>query len=130
MRRRGLAAGERDGGAAPGAGGRAWRFEREDARRRRGAGAAAGDGALLAPLTARIVAVHVEEGASVAAGQALVVLEAMKMEHTLVAPFAGVVAELPARPGGQRAPGRCWRACRQRRQRQPGSRAAPRWRPA
>ncbi|AOZ09800.1 acetyl/propionyl/methylcrotonyl-CoA carboxylase subunit alpha [Cupriavidus malaysiensis] len=84
-----------------GAGGRAWRFEREDARRRRGAGAAAGDGALLAPLTARIVAVHVEEGASVAAGQALVVLEAMKMEHTLVAPFAGVVAELPARAGGQ-----------------------------
>lgn len=39
------------------------------------------------------------------AGQSLVVLEAMKMEHTLVAPFAGVVSELSARAGGQASAG-------------------------
>jgi 3-methylcrotonyl-CoA carboxylase alpha subunit len=33
-------------------------------------------------------------------GQELLTLEAMKMEHTLVAPFDGVVAELHAVPGG------------------------------
>jgi len=83
------------------AAGRAWRFQRQDARRKRGAGESGAGGALVAPLTARIVTVHVEAGASVEAGQPLVVLEAMKMEHTLTAPFAGVVVDLPARAGGQ-----------------------------
>ncbi|CAG2157189.1 Acetyl-/propionyl-coenzyme A carboxylase alpha chain [Cupriavidus yeoncheonensis] len=83
--------------------GRAWKFQRHDPRRRRDAGAA--DGLLQAPLTARIVAVHVAEGERVAAGQPLVVLEAMKMEHIIAAPFAGVVAELAARTGGQASAG-------------------------
>ncbi|WP_427306020.1 acetyl/propionyl/methylcrotonyl-CoA carboxylase subunit alpha [Cupriavidus sp. H39] len=83
--------------------GHAWQFELHDPRRRRDAGDA--DGALQAPLTARIVAVNVTEGERVEAGQALVVLEAMKMEHTIVAPFAGVVVELPARAGGQASAG-------------------------
>ncbi len=60
---------------------------------------------LQAPLTARIVAVHVAEGDRVQAGQPLVVLEAMKMEHIIAAPFAGVVAELSARAGGQASAG-------------------------
>jgi len=83
--------------------GRAWQFPLHDPRRRRDAGDA--DGVLQAPLTARIVAVHVAEGERVEAGQPLVVLEAMKMEHTIAAPFAGVVAELPARAGGQASAG-------------------------
>ncbi|MCO4889389.1 acetyl-CoA carboxylase biotin carboxylase subunit [Cupriavidus sp. WGtm5] len=83
--------------------GRAWQFPLHDPRRRRDAGEA--DGVLQAPLTARIVAVHVAEGERVEAGQPLVVLEAMKMEHTIAAPFAGVVAELAARAGGQASAG-------------------------
>ncbi|SPD64686.1 Acetyl-/propionyl-coenzyme A carboxylase alpha chain [Cupriavidus taiwanensis] len=83
--------------------GRAWQFPLHDPRRRRDAGEA--DGVLQAPLTARIVAVHVGEGERVEAGQPLVVLEAMKMEHTIAAPFAGVVAELAARAGGQASAG-------------------------
>ena len=43
----------------------------------------------------------VAAGESVAKGQKLVTLEAMKMEHTLTAPFDGVVAELSAEEGGQ-----------------------------
>ncbi|KWR85127.1 acetyl/propionyl/methylcrotonyl-CoA carboxylase subunit alpha [Cupriavidus sp. IDO] len=83
--------------------GRAWQFALHDPRRRRDAGDA--DGVLQAPLTARIVAVNVTEGERVEAGQPLVVLEAMKMEHTIAAPFAGVVAQLPARAGGQASAG-------------------------
>ncbi len=61
----------------------------------------AADGAILAPMPGRIIAVDVAEGQEVAMGQKLVTLEAMKMEHALVAPFAGTVAGLSARSGGQ-----------------------------
>ncbi|WP_313534934.1 acetyl/propionyl/methylcrotonyl-CoA carboxylase subunit alpha [Sphingomonas sp.] len=64
-------------------------------------GAAAGDGALLAPMPGRITAVDVAPGAQVTKGQRLVTLEAMKMEHALTAPFDGTVAELPVSAGGQ-----------------------------
>ena len=64
------------------------------------AGAAA-DGAILAPMPGRIIAVEVAAGEQVAKGQKLVTLEAMKMEHTLTAPFDGTVAELNAAAGGQ-----------------------------
>jgi 3-methylcrotonyl-CoA carboxylase alpha subunit len=66
-----------------------------------GTGAAAADGSILAPMPGRIVSVEVTEGASVTAGQKLLVLEAMKMEQALVAPFDGVVAELKAGSGAQ-----------------------------
>jgi propionyl-CoA carboxylase alpha chain/3-methylcrotonyl-CoA carboxylase alpha subunit len=49
----------------------------------------------------RIVAVPVEAGQAIAKGRPVVVLEAMKMEHALTAPFDGVVAELPVRLGDQ-----------------------------
>ena len=64
-------------------------------------GGAASDGAILAPMPGRIIAVAVAKGERVAKGQKLVTLEAMKMEHSLVAPFDGVVAELAASEGGQ-----------------------------
>ncbi len=82
---------------------RAWAFERTDPRKRRQAADASG--AITAPLTGRIVAVAVQAGDRVAAGQRLVVLEAMKMEHTLAAPIAGTVAECHAQVGGQAAKG-------------------------
>ncbi|WP_156679460.1 acetyl/propionyl/methylcrotonyl-CoA carboxylase subunit alpha [Sphingomonas profundi] len=68
-------------------------------------GAAASDGAIVAPMPGRIVTVLVADGATVAKGERLVVLEAMKMEQALVAPFNGIVAELKAREGGQVAEG-------------------------
>jgi 3-methylcrotonyl-CoA carboxylase alpha subunit len=71
------------------------------ARTEGGATGAAGDGAIIAPMPGRIIAVEVAAGASVTKGQKLVTLEAMKMEHTLTAPFDGVVAELNAEAGAQ-----------------------------
>ena len=62
---------------------------------------AAGSGAVLAPLTARVLQVMVSAGQAVQAGERLLVLEAMKMEHTLTAPITGVVRELLAQAGGQ-----------------------------
>ena len=78
--------------------GQAFGFETET----RGSGAAsAADGAILAPMPGKVIAVDVSEGDSVKAGQRLMVLEAMKMEHALTAPFDGTVSELSASEGGQ-----------------------------
>ncbi|MFM5931455.1 MAG: biotin carboxylase N-terminal domain-containing protein, partial [Novosphingobium sp.] len=54
------------------------------------------DGDILSPMPGKIIAVEVTEGQSVTKGQKLLTLEAMKMEHTLTAPFDGTVAELKA----------------------------------
>jgi 3-methylcrotonyl-CoA carboxylase alpha subunit len=66
-----------------------------------GAGAVASDGAVIAPMPGRIVSVDVAAGDAVSAGQKLLVLEAMKMEQALAAPFDGVVADLKAVAGAQ-----------------------------
>jgi len=63
--------------------------------------ASAHDGGIIAPMPGRVIAVHVAEGDAVEAGQRLLVLEAMKMEHALTAPFAGRVAELAVSVGAQ-----------------------------
>ena len=52
-------------------------------------------------MNGRLVAVAVEEGDRVEAGKRLAVVEAMKMEHALVAPHAGVVRDLTANVGDQ-----------------------------
>ncbi|MBX7493888.1 acetyl/propionyl/methylcrotonyl-CoA carboxylase subunit alpha [Qipengyuania sp. 1NDW9] len=78
--------------------GQSFVFERQS----RGTGAgAAGDGAILAPMPGKVIAVDVTEGDTVTAGQRLMVLEAMKMEHALTAPFDGTVTELSASQGAQ-----------------------------
>jgi propionyl-CoA carboxylase alpha chain len=64
-------------------------------------GGRAAPGSLLAPMPGTVVRVETEQGATVVAGQRLVVLEAMKMEHQVAAPAAGVVAELNVRGGQQ-----------------------------
>jgi 3-methylcrotonyl-CoA carboxylase alpha subunit len=61
----------------------------------------AGDGSILSPMPGRVIALDVAAGDRVTKGQKLLTLEAMKMEHGLVAPFDGVVAELNATLGGQ-----------------------------
>jgi 3-methylcrotonyl-CoA carboxylase alpha subunit len=59
------------------------------------------DGDILSPMPGKIIAVEVSAGQAVTKGQKLLTLEAMKMEHSLVAPFDGTVAELSAVAGAQ-----------------------------
>jgi 3-methylcrotonyl-CoA carboxylase alpha subunit len=84
--------------------GEAWSFAPPNADRASGADCAA-DGAILSPMPGRIVVVEVVEGDRVVKGQRLVVLEAMKMEHALMAPFDGVVEALAVIAGAQVAEG-------------------------
>ncbi|MXP11198.1 acetyl/propionyl/methylcrotonyl-CoA carboxylase subunit alpha [Pseudoblastomonas halimionae] len=72
-----------------------------DTETRDSGAATAGDGAILAPMPGKVIAVDVAEGDAVTAGQRLMVLEAMKMEHALTAPFDGTVTDLAAATGGQ-----------------------------
>jgi propionyl-CoA carboxylase alpha chain/3-methylcrotonyl-CoA carboxylase alpha subunit len=65
------------------------------------AGGAASDGSLRAPMPGKIVATPAKPGDTVAKGQPVVVLEAMKMEHALVAPFDGVISEVGVSVGDQ-----------------------------
>jgi len=52
------------------------------------------EGSLLTPLPGTLVAVHVTTGQQVTRGAPLVTVEAMKMEHTLTAPYDGIVTRL------------------------------------
>jgi len=61
----------------------------------------ASDGSLRAPMPGKIVATPAKPGDVVTKGQPVVVLEAMKMEHALVAPFDGVVGEIGVSVGDQ-----------------------------
>lgn len=62
----------------------------------REAGSAATEPEGRAPMPGSVVAVHVADGDSVSAGDALVSIEAMKMEHPVLAPHDGVVHLLVA----------------------------------
>ncbi len=62
-------------------------------------------GSLLAPMPGTVVSVAVAVGDEVAAGQPVLVLEAMKMQHTVCAPHDGVVAEIDVSTGDQVAAG-------------------------
>ncbi|AWB94243.1 acetyl/propionyl-CoA carboxylase subunit alpha [Aeromicrobium chenweiae] len=59
------------------------------------------EGSLLAPMPASVVTVAVADGARVVRGDVIVVLEAMKMQHTIAAPTDGVVTQLSVTPGSQ-----------------------------
>jgi len=78
----------------------------EDARRHRLAqavakvdGGASGDQVLTAPIAGKVVKILAQPGQQVAAGVAVVVLEAMKMENEITAARAGVVAQIHVGPG-------------------------------
>jgi 3-methylcrotonyl-CoA carboxylase alpha subunit len=62
-------------------------------------------GRLTAPMPGKVVSFSVKAGDKVNKGQALAVMEAMKMEHTILAPADGTVAELLYAPGDQVAEG-------------------------
>jgi acetyl/propionyl-CoA carboxylase alpha subunit len=59
------------------------------------------EGALVAPMPGKVIKLAVAEGATVEAGDVVVVLEAMKMEHELTAPGAGTVSSLAVAEGDQ-----------------------------
>jgi 3-methylcrotonyl-CoA carboxylase alpha subunit len=81
-------------------GGRAHRIEHMDHMALRDYDLEEG-GNVTAPLPGKIVQVHVEAGSSVKKGDPLLILEAMKMEHTIAAPRDAVVAVVPFGPGEQ-----------------------------
>ena len=60
---------------------------------------ATGAGRIVAPMPGRVLRLLVESGQEVAAGEALVVVEAMKMENELTAPRAGVVTAIAVEAG-------------------------------
>ena len=68
---------------------------------RRGSAASAHDGDVRSPMPGAVLAVRVALGDEVEEGEVLLVVEAMKMEHALAAPFAGTVADLAVRTGDQ-----------------------------
>jgi 3-methylcrotonyl-CoA carboxylase alpha subunit len=85
--------------------GRSWRFLRENPA---WAGQSAGgpaDGQITAPMPGKVLGLFVKAGDAVKAGDRLAVLEAMKMEHRLTAPFDGMVEAVSVAAGAQVAEG-------------------------
>jgi acetyl-CoA/propionyl-CoA carboxylase biotin carboxyl carrier protein len=91
------------GGAAAGAGGRvgapAGRSRPRPGSGAGGGGGAAGSGNVTVPMQGTIVKILVAEGDTVEVGQAICILEAMKMENNVIAEKAGTVRELRVQPG-------------------------------
>ncbi|WKD34568.1 acetyl-CoA carboxylase biotin carboxylase subunit [Streptomyces xanthophaeus] len=75
-----------------------WHVQHHDPVSAQGA-ASAGADTLAAPMPGTVTVVKVAVGDKVAAGQSLLVVEAMKMEHVISAPHAGTVTELDVTPG-------------------------------
>jgi 3-methylcrotonyl-CoA carboxylase alpha subunit len=63
--------------------------------------AATSDGRVVAPMPGQIIALHVPSGAKVRRDQPILVLEAMKMEHTIVAPLDGILDGLTVAVGAR-----------------------------
>ena len=84
-----------------GLGGSAWEIRDHDPRRDRirPEAESGGLGPIRSPMPGTVIDVLVAEGDSVSAGQPVAIVEAMKMEHTLIASTDGVVTIIHARPG-------------------------------
>lgn len=78
--------------------GRTWRFTQSSGRPRRGA-AGGGSGVLRAPMPGQVRAVQAAVGEAVTKGQTILVLEAMKMEIRITAPFDGELVSLNVQEG-------------------------------
>ena len=73
----------------------------EDAARHASAAGSAGNQVLVAPMPGRVIAVRAREGEAVKARKPIVVIEAMKMEHAVVAPIDGTLVGLTVTEGDQ-----------------------------
>ena len=81
--------------------GMSWRFLHENPAWEGNAAQGPSDGQILAPMPGRILSLNISPGALVKAGERLMVLEAMKMEHRLTAPFDARVQEVAVTAGSQ-----------------------------
>jgi acetyl-CoA/propionyl-CoA carboxylase, biotin carboxylase, biotin carboxyl carrier protein len=81
--------------------GQAWALAEQEPLAAGPAHAGGGDGVVRSPMPGTVLAVKAAPGDQVRSGEPLVIVEAMKMEHTVRAPADGVVAELTAAPGQQ-----------------------------
>lgn len=79
--------------------GRAWRIDRPDPTRSRGGNAAQAAGVSVAPMPGVVVSVQTRVGQAVRQGDALLVIESMKLQMTIGAAADGHVAELPLAVG-------------------------------
>lgn len=77
------------------------RFEKQSSQQKRRGHQEASVGGLVSPMPGKILKVLVASGDQVSKGQALLVMEAMKMEHTIKAPYDGLVSKLPYKEGDQ-----------------------------
>ncbi|MEV5707538.1 biotin carboxylase N-terminal domain-containing protein [Actinoallomurus sp. NPDC052274] len=81
--------------------GRVWSLKETEPLAARTAETTVAAGAVRSPMPGTVAAVKAADGDEVVAGQPLVIVEAMKMEHTVTAPVDGVVGELTVQPGAQ-----------------------------
>jgi acetyl-CoA/propionyl-CoA carboxylase biotin carboxyl carrier protein len=79
--------------------GQAWAIREQAPLEAAAASSAGAGGPVVSPMPGTVTVVEVTEGQAVAAGQRLLVVEAMKMEHVLAAPVDGIVRDLRAKPG-------------------------------
>ncbi len=79
--------------------GEAWRLTPDRSAIGETGALAARGGPVTSPMPGTVLAVHVDSGQHVRAGDPMVVVEAMKMEHTVVAPADGTVADVLVRAG-------------------------------
>lgn len=81
--------------------GRTFTMETGTGRKSRKKGAAGSSDQIVAPMPGKVTKILLQPGAEVAAGQAVMVMEAMKMEYTLKAEIAGTVDSLHCAVGDQ-----------------------------
>ena len=88
-------------------GGKTWSLPKKGATATTGGGGVATEasGELTAPMPGKVLEVHAEVGQTVASGDRLIVLEAMKMEMPIRAPFAGTVRAVHVAAGAGVDPG-------------------------
>jgi biotin carboxyl carrier protein len=72
---------------------------------RASAPASRGEGGIVAPMPGLVLTIKAKEGDTVAAGQTLLVMEAMKMENAVTSPYAGTVSKVYVREGDSIAEG-------------------------
>jgi 3-methylcrotonyl-CoA carboxylase alpha subunit len=83
------------------AGGDSWRLFTSNPRWSGAAAEGPSDGSITAPMPGKLLSLHVRQGDTVKAGDRLLVLEAMKMEHRMTAPFDGTVETVSVEAGAQ-----------------------------
>jgi acetyl-CoA/propionyl-CoA carboxylase biotin carboxyl carrier protein len=79
--------------------GQAWAVREQAPLEAAAASSTGSGGPVVSPMPGTVTVVEVTEGEAVVAGQRLLVVEAMKMEHVLAAPVDGIVRDLRAKPG-------------------------------